>query len=383
MGSSATDERCKPHICFAAPNAYPLISGDVSESIVGGAELQQVTIARNLVSRGYRVSMICFDFGQPDAVQIDGITIYKTYRVGAGIPLIRFLHPRLTSVWSTLKRVNADIYYTRTASMLVGIVAAFGRREGKYTIFAAADNSDFSLDRTKVKYRRDFWIYKYGIRNSSRILVQNSEQKRLCKLNYGRNAKIVRNCYAHPNNIERRQRSTVLWVSTLRELKRPELLLELAMLLPHREFVMVGGPDRYQKRLYESIARRAKEFKNVDFRGFVPYSSIDTYFDSARVLVNTSDTEGFPNTFLQAWARSIPTVSFFDCQARRGQERIGYCVESVIEMASVVDRLFSDDRVYERIGRMCLEYCKKRHSVASVVDNFESVIQEMQLAADK
>ena len=376
MGLRPDDELRKRHICFVAPNAYPLVSGDFTQKILGGAELQQVTIARNLVARGYRVSMICFDSGQPDSLQIDGISIYKTYRLTAGIPLLRFLHPRLTSIWSALKRANADVYYTRTASMLVGVVAAFGRRHKKCTLFAAADNSDFSPSQTKIRYRRDNWIFKFGLRNSSRILVQNAEQKRLCKVNYGRNAKIVRNCYEPPKEIGPQQRSTVLWVSTIRKLKCPELFIELAKLLPQKNFVMIGGPDRFQKDLYDSISRCAKDLKNMDFRGFVPYSRIDTYFNNARVFVNTSETEGFPNTFLQAWARSIPTVSFFDCQARHGQERVGYCVESLAEMAGVVERLFADELEYDRAGQVCLEYFKNRHSVESTVDDFEAVLRE-------
>lgn len=371
------EARQKPHVCFVAPNAFPLLSGDFSNNVLGGAELQQVTLARELVSRGYRVSMVCFDFGQPDAVEIDGIVVYKTYRLDAGIPVIRFLYPRVTSVWAALNRADADIYYTRTASMVVGLVAAFGKIKNKKTLFAAASNSDFSMSETRIKYRRDLLIFKYGLRNSSKILVQNEEQERLCRINYGRNPLIIRNCYAFPGVAEKRPRLSVLWVSTIRRVKRPELFLDLAVRLPHLEFVMVGGPDRFQAALYQEIVRRADELANVDFRGFVPYSEVDPYFDRARVVINTSSTEGFPNTFLQAWARAVPTVSFFDCQARQGKDRIGYCVESLEEMVQVVDRLFSDDHEYEKAGEMCLQYFAQWHSVSSVADSFEKVLLEL------
>jgi len=366
-----------PHVCFVAPNIYPIISGDYSAGVVGGAEVQQSIIARSLLARGYRVSIICSDFGQPDNIEIDGISIHKTCRVSAGIPVLRFFHPRATSIFSALRRVNADIYYARTASPMVGFVTLFGRLKGKRTIFAAADNSDFSRGNTKIHYRRDQWIFEYGVRNCSCILAQNPEQRSLCFENYRRRATVIRNCIATPEDFDPGNGSTVLWVSTIRQLKRPQLLIELARRLPHRKFVMIGGVDRYQNELYEKTAAMAAEVDNVDFLGFVPLTEIDRYFDHARVVVNTSETEGMPNTFLQAWARSIPTVSFFDCEARQGTERVGYCVDTVEGMAIAVERLYSDDSEYVSAGKLCLEYCREFHSVASAVDSVEAVFREL------
>ena len=363
------------HVCFAAPNIYPIISGDYSAGVVGGAEVQQSIIARSLVARGYRVSVVCFDFGQPDIVEFDGIAVYKTYRLSAGIPILRFFHPRATSIFSALRTVDADIYYARTASPMIGFVTLFGQIKGKRTIFAAADNSDFSLDKMKIHYRRDQWIFRYGVRNCNHILAQNAEQKRLCLENYHRNATVIRNCIAASANTSSGHGSTVLWVSTIRRIKRPDKIIELARRLPHRRFVMIGGADRYQDELYKKTIALAGEVENLKFLGFIPLTEIDKYFDQARVLVNTSETEGMPNTFLQAWVRSIPTVSFIDCEARHGSDRVGYRVDSVKAMAETVDHLFTNDAEYLAAGKRCLEYCQDNHSIDSTVDRLEAVFR--------
>jgi len=71
----------KPRICFVAPTAWPILAGSTEIPVVGGAEVQQTFIARALVQRGYRVSMICHDYGQPDRAVVDGITSVAAIRV--------------------------------------------------------------------------------------------------------------------------------------------------------------------------------------------------------------------------------------------------------------------------------------------------------------
>ena len=69
-----------PSICFVAPNAFPVLAGDEQTPLIGGAELQQVIVAKGLAQRGYPVSMICLNFGQQDQVEIDGVTVFRAFR---------------------------------------------------------------------------------------------------------------------------------------------------------------------------------------------------------------------------------------------------------------------------------------------------------------
>jgi hypothetical protein len=124
-GAAAPGEGArKPHICFVAPMTWPVLSGDRDIRVVGGAEVQQSQLARGLARRGYRVSMVSIDYGQPDRTEIDGITIYNMHKPSEGIPGLRYLHPRLTSLWRALTRADADVYYQRSAAAYTGYVAA-------------------------------------------------------------------------------------------------------------------------------------------------------------------------------------------------------------------------------------------------------------------
>src|SRR5947208_753453 len=78
----------KPHICFVAPYAWPVLARDPAIQVVGGAEVQQSILARLFAANGYRVSMITLDYGQPSPTVVDGITVHKAFSVAGGIPVL-------------------------------------------------------------------------------------------------------------------------------------------------------------------------------------------------------------------------------------------------------------------------------------------------------
>jgi hypothetical protein len=117
-----------PSVCFVALNAYPVLAGDRRAQLVGGAEVQQVIVAKGLAQRGFPVSMICLDFGQEDDLEIGGVRVIRAFDPNGGIPVLRFLWPRLTTIWRCLERADADIYYQRAASMLTGVISYYCKR---------------------------------------------------------------------------------------------------------------------------------------------------------------------------------------------------------------------------------------------------------------
>jgi glycosyltransferase involved in cell wall biosynthesis len=367
-----------PHICFVAPHAFPLLSGDERIQLIGGAELQVVLVARRLAARGRRVSMICLDFGQADQIEVDGVRVLRAYRPDKGFPILRFIWPRLTSIWNCLKRADADIYYQQTAGMLTGVMAAFCMRHGRQSVFAAASNPDLVLNTPRIRFARDRWIYSYGLRHVNRIFVQNEEQARLCLANIGRESILVPNCYPMPmKRSAEGEDSCILWVSTIRELKRPELFLDLADALPNLQFRMIGGSDSSELGLFESIKARASTIRNVQFLGFMPFLKTEEQFDGAKLFVNTSESEGFPNTFLQAWARGLPSVSFVDSGARLDGKPIGVRISSLEEMVATVAALASNDSVRLQEGQRCAEYVERNHSPEKIVRLYEQVFEDL------
>jgi glycosyltransferase involved in cell wall biosynthesis len=364
------------HVCFVAPYAWPVLSRDPAIKVVGGAEVQQVILARLLARSGYRVSMICCDYGQPGPVEVDGVTVHKAFKPDAGIPLLRFLHPRLTSVWRAMREVDADVYYQRSSAMWTGIVAAFCRRYGRGSIYAGASDRDFVVGEEQIKFARDRWIYRRGLAVVDAIVAQNKAQVDTCRQYHGREAVLIQSCYELPASSSSEKRDLVLWVGTIHDQKRPELLLEMARRLPQRRFVMIGGPspkgERFQAGFYESIRDQAAKLPNVQFTGFLPLSEVEPWFDRARVLVSTSVFEGMPNVFLQAWARGVPIVSSVDVGVAMNRLYAG-----TDEAVRHIEKLFDDEREWSEASAQALAYFRATHSPERVVRQYCELIERI------
>ncbi|MGZ5063979.1 MAG: glycosyltransferase family 4 protein [Usitatibacter sp.] len=367
----------KPHICFVAPTTWPILSGDTRLKVVGGAEVQQSMIAPALVRRGYRVSMICLDYGQPDRTEVQGITVYNMHKPDEGIPGLRFFHPRLTSLWRALTRVDADVYYQRTSAVYTGFMAHFCRRHGRKSIYSGASDVDFLPGREDIHFTRDKKIFEWGVRNVDRVVTQNEVQQKQLFDNYGIEGVVIPSCYTPPAGARADRGGYVLWTASIRPSKRADLALEIARRLPNYRFVVIGGPDsdRKSQEYYASLVETARALPNVEMKGFVPFVEAERWFNGARVVLNTSSYEGFPNTFLQAWSRAIPTVAFIDTGSRTRQGLPVYdSVRDVSEASWKVERLMRDDILWREASQRVLAHFRGNHSIGAVIDRYESEI---------
>ncbi len=370
----------KPSICFVAPNAYTLLSAREDLSHIGGAELQQVFLARELAARGYRVSFVTLDHGQGDGVEHDGITVYAAYAESAGIPGVRFFHPRWTGLWAAMKRAGADVYYKRCADYEVGQAALWCRRRGRLFVFATACDADCMVPLPLLTSGRERYLYRLGLRLASGVIAQTETQQRLLLDNFGVASSVVHNCCpAAPTDEMAKFRGNgdgrphVLWVARIAEQKRLEWLLDVAERRPHMVFDVVGaagGQSAYET----NLARRAAGIANVVMHGRVPHSDMPQFYRRASVLCCTSLFEGFPNTFLEAWSRGLPVVSTFDPDGVLAQNGLGWAADTVEGLAENLERACTSPEEWRAASAAAKQYCARNHSVAASADRLEEVI---------
>src|SRR5262245_12573512 len=312
-------------ICLVGLDNLPALASEYGQQVIGGESVQQSLLARALVREGHQVSMVVADHGQRDGAQWHGVRTYRAFRPDAGLPIVRFLHPRWTGLWSALRRANADLYYTSCAGMHLGLLALFCRSRRRSLVFRCASDSDCDPRRLLIRHARDRWLYRMGLRRADAILAQSLWQHAALVRNYGVSSRVAGMLVETSLGTSTRD-IDVLWVGTLRRVKRPERLLGLAKSLPQRQFHMVGGVMPDESALGRCIQHAARVYPNVSFHGRMPYAATNRLYDRARLLVSTSEVEGFPNAYLQAWVRGVPVVTLIDPDRIIEREGLGASV---------------------------------------------------------
>jgi glycosyltransferase involved in cell wall biosynthesis len=365
-------------VCFVGLGNLPVIAREYNHHGIGGEQVQQTLLAKALAARGYHVSMAVADYGQSDSAAWHGVTTYKAYRADAGLPILRFVYPRWTGTWAALMRADADVYYTSCAGLMVGLVGMFCRRHGRGLVHRLAHDTDADPKKLLIRYTRDTKLYGYGLREADIVLCQHAAQQRALMENFGVSS-VVADMLVDPpaRQLDRDQRDLeILWVNNLRDFKRPDLALQLARQMPARHIHMIGGPNRGFSDLYQGIESAAMNVPNLTFYGRVPYHEIGDFYDRAKVFVNTSDVEGFPNSFLQSWRRGIPVVSFFDPNGLIKREGLGVSPNSIDDMASAVHRFIADEKEWRKTSERCRSYMERTYGDDVVLKPYITALDE-------
>ena len=369
------------HICFVAPKAYSALSVAADARHIGGAEVQQTLIAQGLLNLGYRVSFIVQDHGQPDAFEAKGITVYRSYRPDAGLPHARFLHPRLTGLWSAMTRADADVYYQRTSDPLTGIVAAFARAHRRPFVFSVGHDGDCNPDLPFCHGRRERILYLFGLKRANAIVAQTLRQKQQLLAHYGIEATVIHSCVALSTGQPRVSpaaiglRPRLLWVGRFAPEKRLELLLDVAPRCPRVDFVVIGDgpPDDYVRQL----TRRAAAIANVRLAGYVPHRQMPQYYQTAVALICTSSSEGFPNVFLEAWVRGLPLVTTFDPDDIVAHGRFGIVAHHADTLVDAVNRIAFDRRLWSQMSDASYDYSRQHHTIEVVSRSYDTLLRTL------
>ena len=375
----------KPSICFVSLDNFAALVDDPKFGHIGGAEIQQVLIGRELAKRGYRISFVTLDHGQDNEMEIDGMRIIKAYDDNIGIRMLRFLHPRLTSLWRAMRRADADIYYQRTSDSITGIVAAFCRRHRRKFVFAVASEASCLVSLPYCTARHERFLCRYGLRRANLVIAQTVTQQKLLRENFGIDSTVIPNCapdYGHcqggADAVASARGTRLLWIGTFRPVKRLELLLDVAEQNQDFQFDVVGDGNS-ESEYVQRLRSRAKSIPNVHLHGTVSHTYVQKFYQQTAALICTSRAEGFPNIFLEAWGHDLPIVSTFDPDNLIVKNELGIVARDVNGLASGIRTLLSDPQKWQQASEAVRRYYLQNHTVDALMPRFENIFNEIRI----
>ena len=269
--------------------------------------------------------------------------------------------------YRTLRRVKPEVIILRGGKNRNLLFLAFWCRllRIKLVQFQGSDLDLLPLD-SQFSSRMNEWMYKLGLKMTQYVVVQNDFQESDYHQHISKQAVLkIPNVWSSQipaSGTNPNMKDYVLWVGNFRTVKKPMMVVEVARLLPQITFLIIGAPN--DKKLYEQVqAEVEKDAPNVKLLGGKPFREMNVYYENAKVLICTSEREGFPNTFLQAWSLNKPVVSTVDPSGLIEQHQLGFHCTDVDVFAESINRLYSDKDLYCKFSENVSQYFKSAHDV--------------------
>jgi glycosyltransferase involved in cell wall biosynthesis len=117
--------------------------------------------------------------------------------------------------------------------------------------------------------------------------------------------------------------------------------------------------------------------KNVKYLGMVARDEMSALYLSSSIFCCTSEYEGFPNTFLEAWSHGLPIVSTFDPDYLIRDRALGFEANTKEDLISGIKKLCSDQALWQQHSDNSRKYYQENHSVDEVMERFEAIFTEL------
>jgi glycosyltransferase involved in cell wall biosynthesis len=267
------------------------------------------------------------------------------------------------------------VYYQNCGECVTGQMSHWCRRHGKAFVFSAASDADCDPCLPELTSIRERALYRYGLRRADRVIAQTETQRGKFSVNFGVFPVVIPMPCPGPSDAEfqppRAAAGRVLWVGRVCRVKRPDRLVEMADACPGLQFD-VAGPV-YDDAYAQSVAQAAAARPNITMHGAVPRARMPALYRKASVLCCTSDYEGFPNTFLEAWSHGLPVVSTVDPDGLISGRELGRIADGPATLLQAIRELLGQDSLYQRVSGQARSYYTGHHTMEAVLPQFETL----------
>lgn len=332
---------------------------------VAGLTVQMMLWAKTFSENGWDT----FTFSITDSKVIDNLNFLRYPKVKR----FSILSDIFYSLFFICKE-KADLIVFRGASRNLYFVSLFAKLTNTKVVFMGASDVNFVKGKDKVSGKSyNSKLYRKGLCRVSKIVVQNNAQLKSLNEYYGKQALIIPNIW---NDFveDNGDKKSILWVANFRKLKRPEWFINLSKKFPDETFIMAGYP--LDKNVYKDAIEKGKDIENLNILGPVSFNKSQQLFSKAKLLICTSEFEGFPNTFLQAWANDIPVISTVNPSGLLTDSNLGIFVKSENELSEEFKIINNNPESYHKLSENIKNYFYNNHNPNM---NYEKLINYFEL----
>jgi len=368
-------------VAIYAPSAYTWYSSEWTRA-QGGRERQTTLIAQGLASEGLRVAHIVYSLPGPRALPLPAPEVIERgeWRPETG-PLAAI--PEIVAIWRALLKADARVYIFRGGGVPVSVGAAFCKVFRRKLLFSGANDLDFDFERPDRR-RLVLFLSRHGLRRADAIVAQTQQQLELARGVLPRNgATVVIPSFADLGETAATTATPApeafLWADRLVAYKSPHRYVELAEAVPQARFWMVGmSSTETPPGMVDEMRQAADRLPNLEFFGRPqPREQLLAMMRRSAALVTTSQAEGMPNTFLEAWALKVPVLSYrFDPDGTIAARGLGLVSGGSPErFAEAAQRLWSDADFRVAAGERARAYLEQAHAPDAVLRQWMSIVE--------
>ncbi|MCL2680119.1 MAG: glycosyltransferase family 4 protein [Coriobacteriia bacterium] len=350
-------------VFFFADDFLGLFAQERSDWTIGGAEIQTYYLAQAFARMPDVEVILLHTQSTPPPIDTQAITLRQIANpIKRGVPLLsRFLNAG---------RSQRNFAHSgKRAFFLVSNNEPFQLVEEAHstgvTVFYRI-NGDSLVDGSPfISPARQETIDRY-LSQADVLIVQNSTQARAVAERYKRDSFIVESAFcpsvaAHTTpNLDSAYPNSCLWIGRVDPIKRPWLVDELSRRLSQLHFVCVFHQRNFSE-LHQGVLYDLSQRPNVTLFESLSPGEVTGLYSQVDLVINTSASEGVPNTLIEAAYAQKPFVSLeVDPCEILSKTIAGTCAEGSIDlMVQHIEELIGNDSLRKDIGARAYEYAKE------------------------
>lgn len=328
-----------------------------SKRTFGGASIQMYLIAKELSNyKDIQTFSFIPNYKTINFNEKDKFNLIKTYNENDSF------YSKILKFNKKLEEIKPDVVIQHGLTLFSCLLAKYCKLKGIKFIYMFAHDIE-----VKGRYQsnsKKCILFNILLSNSYKIITQNKYQQNELLKSYNKESHIIYNGFPIKKP-SKNKKDIILWVARCDKWKRPELFIELAKRNKNHKFLMIC-PESKDKDYYKNIINKSKYIKNLRFIPFVQFNKIDSYFKKAKLFINTSKFEGYPQTFIQATMNSTPILSLnVDPDGFITKYNCGYFCNGDLKLLNkrINELIRNKGLLYIKLSKNAYNYAKKNHNI--------------------